>query len=91
MRVLAHRIGLFWLNACRIVYLIDEDGPTKRFGFAYGTLTEHAESGEERFLVGWNRETDAVSYELLAFSRPNQFLSRVGYPSRASAAEAIRH
>jgi hypothetical protein len=25
--VLAHRIGLFWLNACRIVYLIDEDGP----------------------------------------------------------------
>jgi len=78
--VLAHRIGLFWLNACRIVYLIDEDGPTKRFGFAYGTLTEHAESGEERFLVEWNRETDAVSYDLLAFSRPNQFLSRVGYP-----------
>ena len=78
--VLAHRIGLFWLNACRIVYLIDEDGPTKRFGFAYGTLTEHAESGEERFLVEWNHGTDAVSYELLAFSRPNQFLSRVGYP-----------
>jgi uncharacterized protein (UPF0548 family) len=78
--VLAHRIGLFWLNACRIVYLIDEDGPTKRFGFAYGTLTKHAESGEERFLVEWNRETDAVSYDLLAFSRPNQFLSRVGYP-----------
>jgi uncharacterized protein (UPF0548 family) len=78
--VLAHRIGLFWLNGCRIVYLIDEDGPTKRFGFAYGTLTEHAESGEERFLVEWNRETDAVSYDLLAFSRPNQFLSRMGYP-----------
>jgi uncharacterized protein (UPF0548 family) len=78
--VLAHRIGLFWLNACRIVYLIDEDGPTKRFGFAYGTLTKHAESGKERFLVEWNRETDAVSYDLLAFSRPNQFLSRVGYP-----------
>ena len=78
--VLAHRIGLFWLNACRIVYLMDEDGPTRRFGFAYGTLTEHAESGEERFLVEWNRETDAVSYDLLAFSRPNQFLSRIGYP-----------
>ena len=78
--VLAHRIGLFWLNACRIVYLIDEDGPTKRFGFAYGTLTKHAESEKERFLVEWNRETDAVSYDLLAFSRPNQFLSRVGYP-----------
>ncbi len=78
--VLAHRIGGFWLNGCRIVYLIDEDGPIKRFGFAYGTLTEHAESGEERFLVEWDRDTDAVSYDLLAFSRPNQFLSRVGYP-----------
>jgi uncharacterized protein (UPF0548 family) len=78
--VLAHHIGCFWLNACRIVYLLDEDGPTKRFGFAYGTLTEHAESGEERFLVEWNRESDAVSYDLLAFSRPNQFLSRIGYP-----------
>ena len=78
--VLARHIGCFWLNACRIVYVIDQDGPTKRFGFAYGTLTEHAESGEERFLVEWDSETDAVSYDLLAFSRPHQLLSRIGYP-----------
>ncbi len=52
----------------------------KRFGFAYGTLEDHAESGEERFLVEWNRENDEVWYDLLAFSRPNQFLSRTGYP-----------
>jgi uncharacterized protein (UPF0548 family) len=76
----AHHMGCYWLNACRIVYVIDEDGPVKRFGFAYGTLDDHAESGEERFLVEWNRESDEVSYDLLAFSRPHQFLSRVGRP-----------
>ena len=61
-------------------YTIDEDGPVKRFGFAYGTLEDHAESGEVRFLVEWHRESDEVWYDLLAFSRPNQFLARVGYP-----------
>jgi uncharacterized protein (UPF0548 family) len=76
----AHHMGCYWLNACRIVYVIDEDGPVKRFGFAYGTLEDHAESGEERFLVEWNRASDEVSYDLLAFSRPHQFLSRVGRP-----------
>jgi uncharacterized protein (UPF0548 family) len=78
--VLAHCLGCYWLNACRIVYVVEEDGPVKRFGFAYGTLDDHAESGEERFLVEWNRESDEVSYDLLAFPRPHQFLSRVGHP-----------
>lgn len=78
--VLAGHLGLWWLNACRIVYVIDEDGRCKRFGFAYGTLTDHAESGEERFQVEWNGETGEVWYDILAFSRPNQFLARVGYP-----------
>jgi uncharacterized protein (UPF0548 family) len=27
------------------------DGPVRRFGFAYGTLPDHVESGEERFTV----------------------------------------
>ena len=72
--------GLLLVECCRIVYVVDEDGPVKRFGFAYGTLEDHAESGEERFLVEWNRASDEVSYDLLAFSRPHQFLSRVGRP-----------
>jgi uncharacterized protein (UPF0548 family) len=46
--VLTRVCGLWSLNACRIVYVIQED---RRFGYAYGTLPEHAESGEERFLV----------------------------------------
>lgn len=47
---LARHHGFFSLNACRIVYLIDEDdGEIRRYGFAYGTLPGHAERGEERF------------------------------------------
>jgi uncharacterized protein (UPF0548 family) len=75
-----HHFGFYSLNACRIVYVVDEEGPIERFGFAYGTLGEHAESGEERFTVEWNREDDSVWYDILAFSRPRQMLARLGYP-----------
>jgi uncharacterized protein (UPF0548 family) len=78
--VMARLFGLWWLNACRIVYIVDEDGPVKRFGFAYGTLPEHAESGEERFTVEWHEQDEAVWYDILAFSRPQQLLARLGYP-----------
>ena len=78
--ILARSIGLWWLNACRIVAVVNEDGPVKRFGFAYGTLPDHAGSGEERFLVEWDREEGSVWYDILAFSRPRHFLARLGYP-----------
>jgi uncharacterized protein (UPF0548 family) len=75
-----HHFAFYSLNACRIVYVVVEEGPIERFGFAYGTLEEHAESGEERFTVEWNREDDSVWYDILAFSRPRQTLARLGYP-----------
>lgn len=75
--VLARSLGLWWLNACRIVYVIDE--PLERFGFAYGTLPAHAESGEERFSIEMERD-GTVWYDILAFSRPNYTLARIGYP-----------
>lgn len=78
--VSVRHFGFYSLNACRVVYIVNEDAPTKRFGFAYGTLTEHAERGEERFTVEWNREDDTVWYDILAFSRPRQMLVRLGYP-----------
>ena len=78
--VIARLFGLWWLNACRIVYVVDEQGPVQRYGFAYGTLPEHAESGEERFTVEWHDADDAVWYDILAFSRPHQLLTRLGYP-----------
>ncbi|MBY0461411.1 MAG: DUF1990 domain-containing protein, partial [Gemmataceae bacterium] len=77
--VLARVVGLWWMNASRIVYTIDEDGPPGRFGFAYGTLPGHAESGEERFLIEWNTADDDVWYELFAFSRPRNPLARLAY------------
>ncbi len=78
--VVARTFGVYWVNACRVIYAVDEDGPVRRVGFAYGTLPGHAESGEERFLVEWDRATGAVWYDILAFSRPRHPLARLGYP-----------
>jgi uncharacterized protein (UPF0548 family) len=70
----------FWsLNVARIVYLIDEAGPPRRWGFAYGTLPGHVMRGEERFLVEWHAD-DRVWYDLLAFSQPRHPLVRLGRP-----------
>ena len=78
--IMGWAMGLWWLNSCRIVYTVDESGSTSRFGFAYGTLPGHVESGEERFLIEWDRDSDQVSYDILAFSRPNHILTWLGYP-----------
>jgi uncharacterized protein (UPF0548 family) len=77
--IVARRLGVWWLNACRIVYVVDEQGPITRFGFANGTLPDHAGTGEERFLIEWDQSTGEVYYDIHAFSRPHHCLSRVGY------------
>ena len=78
--VLARHLGFWSLNVARIVYLIDEQGPIDKFGFAYGTVISHVERGEERFTVEWHHEDDSVWYDILAFSRPNQMLVWLGLP-----------
>lgn len=79
--VLARTLGLHSLHVSRVVYVLDEeDGLVRRFGFAYGTLAAHAESGEERFLIEWHRASDQVWYDLLAFSRPHAWQARVAGP-----------
>jgi uncharacterized protein (UPF0548 family) len=78
--VMGRAIGLWWLNSARIVYVVDESGPISKFGFAYGTLPGHIESGEERFLIEWDQGENSVWYDILAFSRPNHFLIRLGNP-----------
>lgn len=78
--VVARVLGVWFVNACRVVYVVDEVGPATRFGFAYGTLPDHVESGEERFVIEWNRSDDSVWYDILAFSRPRNPLARIGYP-----------
>src|SRR5262245_50135554 len=77
--VLAHVLGLWWINGARIVCTIDEPGPPRRFGFVYGTLPSHVERGEERFLIEMD-QAGQVWYELAAFSRPRHWLARLGYP-----------
>ena len=97
--VIAQNLGLWWLNACRIVYVVNETGSVSRYGFAYGTLPDHAGTGEERFLIEWDRMSGEVWYDILAFSRPHIFLTRLGYPymrriqrrfGRESAAAMLR-
>jgi uncharacterized protein (UPF0548 family) len=78
--VVVRHLGFWSLNACRIVYVIDEDGPVRKYGFAYGTLPGHMESGEELFSIEWRRDDDSVWYDILAFSKPRHLLARIGYP-----------
>jgi uncharacterized protein (UPF0548 family) len=75
----ARTFGLWSLSACSIVYLIDEKAPVRKFGFAYGTLGNHVERGEERFTVELH-EDGSVWYDILAFSQPHQFFVRLAYP-----------
>jgi uncharacterized protein (UPF0548 family) len=78
--VRCRHFGFWSLNACRIVYLVDDEGPVVRFGFAYGTLPDHAERGEERFTVEWHHGDGSVWYDIYAFSRPNHPMARLAYP-----------
>lgn len=100
--VLLRHLGFWSLNGCRVVYALDGDG-SREFGFAYGTLTNHAESGEEIFRVSLHPATGEVSYGIRAASRPRALLARLGYPvtrsfqarfrreSAAAIARAIAH
>lgn len=72
--------GLWSLSAARVVYVINEIDRSTRFGFAYGTLPDHVERGEERFLIDWKHDDDTVWYDILAFSRPRHPLVRLGSP-----------
>jgi uncharacterized protein (UPF0548 family) len=76
--VVARTPPVWWMNAARIVYSVDEStDSTSRYGFAYGTLPGHVEIGEERFLIEWDRSTDSVSFDIMAFSRPRHFLTKL--------------
>jgi len=76
--VVVKHMGFWSMNACRIVYVVEEASLKDRYGFAYGTLQEHAERGEERFTVEWNKQDDSVWYDILAVSKPGP-LARIGY------------
>jgi uncharacterized protein (UPF0548 family) len=85
--VLVRHLGFWSMNGCRVVYAIEGD---REFGFAYGTLTNHAESGEEIFTVSLCPETGEVSYLIRAVSRPWAALARLGYPVTRSLQARFR-
>jgi uncharacterized protein (UPF0548 family) len=58
------------------VYTVNEHN---RFGFAYGTLPHHVESGEELFQVRID-DKKQVWYEIQAFSRPRHWMARLAFP-----------
>lgn len=74
--VLFKLMGLWWWNSSEIQYTIEE---ADRFGFAYGTLPGHVESGEELFLVEID-DSEKVWYKIKAFSRPAYWVVNLVYP-----------
>jgi uncharacterized protein (UPF0548 family) len=77
-----HLLGLHWHSFGRVVYDFEEEhvaGAQHRVGFAYGTLVQHVESGEERFSVAWLKDGRVV-YELQAFSQPRYWMARCAKP-----------
>jgi len=77
--VQARTFGFWSLSAARIVYVIEDKAAVNRFGFAYGTLPNHVECGEERFMIE-RLEDNSVWYDIYAFSHPEHPLVRLGFP-----------
>jgi uncharacterized protein (UPF0548 family) len=88
--VLIHHFGFWSLNGCRVLYSVGGLNDVDRFGFAYGTLTNHAESGEELFEVFIDAQTDEVTYRIRAISWPQAMLARVGQPIARVLQERFR-
>ena len=75
----ARALGFWWMNACRVVYMVDDLKPVRRYGFAYGTLPAHVAQGEELFTIEqWADGT--VWYRMQAFSQPRYWPVKVVGP-----------
>ena len=78
--VLTRHYGFWSLNGCRVVYFLGDRSQGPTFGFAYGTLANHAERGEEIFEVTLDPAAQTVRYRIRAVSQPRAALARIGYP-----------
>ena len=72
-------VALHVIATCRIAWVVDEPD---RFGFGYGTLPIHPESGEEAFVVERDPHDAAGTVRLViaTFSRPRHPLVRLAGP-----------
>lgn len=97
--VLIRHLGFWSLNGARVLYLVGGTNDPARFGFAYGTLTNHAESGEELFEVYVDPGSGDVMYRIRATSWPQAALAAIGHPIaralqarfRTDSSEAMKH
>src|SRR4051794_29540395 len=78
--VLIRHVGFWSLNGARVLYHVDGTDGQAAFGFAYGTLTNHAESGEELFEVFIDQDSGDVRYRIRAVSWPQSVLAWIGQP-----------
>lgn len=81
------RLGPF-SAPCRVVFVLDE--PDRR-GFAYGSLPGHPVCGEELFAVRLDPADGGVYTEVVAFSRPARWWSRLGEPAVALIQRIVTH
>jgi uncharacterized protein (UPF0548 family) len=72
------------------VYGIGDRQTGPSFGFAYGTLTNHAEMGEEIFEVIMDPESEEVVYRIRAVSKPRAAWAQIGYPIARYLQERFR-
>jgi uncharacterized protein (UPF0548 family) len=87
--VLFRIFGLWWLNACRIIYVLDEARPVRRFGFAYGTLPGHVECGEECFAVEQDEHGTVACLVRLAYPLARRQQRRFIRDSQAAMRRAV--
>jgi uncharacterized protein (UPF0548 family) len=73
-------LGFWSLNGCRVLGRFPAHDDDPRYGFYYGTLSSHAESGEELFAVEIDPTDGSVWYQIRAVSRPRAWLAIAGYP-----------
>jgi uncharacterized protein (UPF0548 family) len=88
--VVARHLWFWSLNGCRVVKRFPESAEDRRFGFAYGTLADHAESGEELFVIELDESDGTVWYAIRAVSKPQAVLARLASPVSRRLQERFR-
>lgn len=82
------------LAPCRVLWSMDPDVTTipdtgeRRAGFGYGTLQGHPVAGEEAFTAVLNAD-GTVWFEVLAYSRPANWLMRAATPVTERTQELV--
>lgn len=76
--VLIKHLGFWSLNGCRVVF--HSVATPTHFGYAYGTLTTHGESGEELFEVFLDPNKTDVIYRIRVTAKPQALLAQLGAP-----------